>query len=191
MACRTSLRGALPPNVPQGQIGPRALALVGVLGSRYHRTQGKVRDLLAHLLGVDFSIGAISQVYGKVADALKAPAAGAARHIAQSPVVHIYETRYPREGAVNWVWAAVQPQVAVFHILPSRVRYVAQSILGDIVSPKLAAYGPAADGASSAPALPSRPRLLPRRRRHAWWCPTATRPTPSSIPRNARCAGLT
>lgn len=166
-ACRATLRGALPPDVPQGQIGPRALALVGVLGSRYHLTQGKVRDLLAHLLGVDFSIGAISQAYGKVADALKAPVAAAARHIAQSPVVHMDETRYPREGAVNWVWAAVQPQVAVFHILPSRARYVAQSILGDIASPKPAADGPAADGASSAagpaqPAAPSAPEAPAR-----------------------------
>ena len=38
-------------------IGPRALALIGVLGTRYHLTQGKTRDLLAQVLGLDFSLG--------------------------------------------------------------------------------------------------------------------------------------
>ena len=56
--CGKPHRAALPAGVPSGQIGPRALALVGVLGTRYHLTQQKTRDLLAQLLGVDFSVGA-------------------------------------------------------------------------------------------------------------------------------------
>ena len=32
--------------------------------------------------------------------------------------------QYPREGVGNWVWAAVQPLLAVFAIYPSRARYV-------------------------------------------------------------------
>lgn len=148
--CGKSHRAALPMGVPSGQIGPRALALVGVLASKYQMPQFKVRDFLAHILGVDFSVGAISQAHGKVAQALQAPVSAAARHIAQSDaVVHMDETRYPREGSVNWVWAAVQPKLAVFTILPSRARYVAQSILGAndgqqpkgvIVSDRYAAY---------------------------------------------------
>lgn len=129
--CGKSHRAALPPGVPTGQIGPRALALVGVLASQYQLPQFKVRDLLAHILGVNFSVGAISQAHGKVAQALRAPVAAAERHIAQSTAaVHMDETRYPREGSLNWVWAAVQPKLAVFSILPTRARYVAQSILG-------------------------------------------------------------
>ena len=148
--CGKLHRAALPAGVPSGQIGPCALALVGVLGSKFQLPQAKVRDLLAHILGVDFSVGAISQAHGKVAQALHAPVSAAARHIAQSEsVVHMDETRYPREGSLNWVWAAVQPKLAVFSILPSRARYVAQSILGThdgqqpkgvIVSDRYAAY---------------------------------------------------
>lgn len=37
-ACGREHRAALPPGVPSGQIGPRALALIGVLGARYHLT---------------------------------------------------------------------------------------------------------------------------------------------------------
>ena len=99
-------RGAATWGVPSGQIGPRALAPVGVLGTRYHLTQQKTRDLLAQLMGVDFSVGAISQAHGKVAQALKAPLAEAAATLCNARVVHRDETHYPREGSANWVWAA-------------------------------------------------------------------------------------
>ena len=36
--------GVLPGGVPKGQLGPRALSLVGVLGTRYHLTQRKIRN---------------------------------------------------------------------------------------------------------------------------------------------------
>jgi transposase len=143
--CGKGHRAALPRGVPRGQIGSRALALVGVLGTRFHLTQGKIRDLLAQVLGVDFSVGAISQAHGKVAQALKAPVHEASRSLAQAPLLHMDETRYPREGQVNWVWAAVEPKLAVFSILPSRARYVIHDLIGTeprgiIVSDRYAAY---------------------------------------------------
>ena len=148
IVCGREHRAALPAGVPSGQIGPRALALVGVLGTRYHLTQFKIRDLLAQLMGVDFSVGAISQAHGKVAAALKAPVAAAMATLGQAPVVHMDETRYPREGSTgsaNWVWAAIQPRLAVFTVLPSRARYVIHDLIGKapggvIVSDRYAAY---------------------------------------------------
>ena len=38
---------------------------------------------------------------------------------------------YPREGISNWVWAAVQPLLAVFAIYPSRARYVILDFIGE------------------------------------------------------------
>ncbi len=98
--CGKPHAGVLPAGVPKGQLGPRALSLVGVLGTRYHLTQRKIRNLLDQLIGLSFSVGAISQAHG------------------------MDETHYPREGIGNWVWAAVQPLLAVFAIYPSRARYV-------------------------------------------------------------------
>ena len=128
--CGREHRAALPAGVPSGQIGPRALALVGVLGTRYHLTQFKIRDLLAQLMGVDFSVGAISQAHGKVAAALKEPVAQAKATLSQAPVVYMDETRYPREGTANWVWGAIQPKLVVFAVLPSRARYVIHDRIG-------------------------------------------------------------
>lgn len=148
VGCGKSHRGALPGGVPRGQIGPRALAYIGALGTRYHLTQHKIRDLLAQMLGLDFSVGAISQAHGKLATALAAPLAQARATLASAPVVHMDETRYPREGTNggNWVWGVVQPKLVVFNILPSRARYVVDSLIGRapqgvVVTDRYAAYG--------------------------------------------------
>ena len=146
--CGKAHRAALPAGVPSGQIGqigPRALALVGALGTHYHLTQHKVRNLLAQLMGVDFSVGAISQAHGKVAQALEVPVQEIAQQVAQAPVKHMDETRYPREGAGNWVWGVVSTHAAWYTVLPSRARYVATSLVGEqvmgiLVSDRYAVY---------------------------------------------------
>ena len=128
--CGKPHAGVLPAGVPKGQLGPRALALVGVLGTRYHLTQRKIRNLLDQLMGLSFSVGAISQAHGKVAVALKAPVAEAAASLCTADALWMDETHYPREGIGNWVWAAVQPLLAVFAIYPSRARYVILDFIG-------------------------------------------------------------
>jgi len=129
--CGKAHAGVLPAGVPKGQLGPRALALVGVLGTRYHLTQRKIRNLLDQLMGLSFSVGAISQAHGKVAGALKAPVAEAVASMRQADALWMDETHYPREGIGNWVWAAVQPLLAVFAIYPSRARYVILDFIGE------------------------------------------------------------
>jgi len=145
--CGEVHHAALPAGVPSGQIGPRALALVGTLGTHYHLTQFKIRDLLARLMGVDFSVGAISQAHGKVAEALQKPLGQLAGYVQQAPVKHMDETGYPREGtgSGNWVWAVVTPKVVWYSVLPSRARYVATSLVGEkfsgtLVSDRFAVY---------------------------------------------------
>ena len=129
--CGKPHAGVLPAGVPKGQLGPRALSLVGVLGTRYHLTQRKIRNLLDQLMGLSFSVGAISQAHGKVAHALKAPVAQAAASLCSADALWMDETHYPREGINNWVWAAVQPLLAVFAIYPSRARYVILDFIGE------------------------------------------------------------
>lgn len=145
--CGKAHGAALPAGVPSGQIGPRALALLGVLGTRFQMPQMKIRDLLAQLMGLDFSIGAISQAHGKVAQALAEPVQAAAATVSKAPLVHLDETHYPCEGrsSGHWVWACVQPQLALYSLLPSRARYVLTSLIGErpagvVVSDRYSAY---------------------------------------------------
>ena len=99
--CGKRRAGAWPPGVPKGQLGPRALSLVAVLGTRYHLTQRKICKLLDQLMGLSFSVGAISQAHGKVTDALRAPVAEAAASLCMAPALWMDETHYPSEGIAN------------------------------------------------------------------------------------------
>ncbi|WP_119157978.1 IS66 family transposase, partial [Caldimonas tepidiphila] len=129
--CGRRHRAVLPAGVPTGQLGPRALALIGTLATRYQMSQHKIRELLADVMGLRFSIGAVSQAHGLVGAALKAPVDEAVRSLAAAPLKHMDETSYGREGQrSHWVWALVQPRLAVFSVLPSRARYVIHSLLG-------------------------------------------------------------
>ena len=144
--CGKVHQGVLPKGVPRGQMGPRALSIVGYLGTHCHLTQGKIRDLMAQVLGVDFSLGAVSQAHGKVSAALATPVAQAVQAMASAPVVHVDETRYPREGAgMSWSWGLVTPKVVTFSTLPSRARYVFEGLMGSkpeaiVVSDRYAVY---------------------------------------------------
>jgi transposase len=66
--------------------------------------------------------------------------------LAAAPVLNMDETRYPREGTNgNWVWGAVQPKLALYTVLPSRARYVIDSLIGEqpqaiVVSDRYAGY---------------------------------------------------
>lgn len=143
--CGKAHRGALPVGVPSGQLGPRALALIGTLGTHYHLTQMKIRDLMARLMGVDFSVGAISQAQDKVQLSLVKPVAQMAIYAASAPVKLMDETRYPREGGGNWAWVVATPLVVNYTLMPSRARYVAHDLIGQqpigvVVSDRYAVY---------------------------------------------------
>jgi hypothetical protein len=113
-------------------LGPRALSPVGVLGTRYYLTQRTIRNLLDQSMGSNFSVGAIgSQAHGKVGQALKTPVAEAVASLRTAETLWMDETYFPREGIVNWVWAAVRPLLAVFAICPSRARYLILDFIGD------------------------------------------------------------
>ena len=57
--------------------------------------------------------------------------AEAAASLCTADALWMDETHYPREGINNWVWAAVQPLLAVFAIYLLRARYVILDFLGD------------------------------------------------------------
>lgn len=138
--------GRLPAGVPTGQLGPRALGLVGILAGRYHLTQDKIRSLLGELMGLQFSLGTISQAHGKVAQALAAPMDELNAALARAPVRHADETSHQSHNLSLWLWALVTSWGAHFRIRASRAAWVAKEMLGQesvgvLISDRYAAYG--------------------------------------------------
>ncbi|MDO9201805.1 MAG: IS66 family transposase, partial [Hydrogenophaga sp.] len=143
--CGHKHHGALPEGVPSGQLGPRALALVGTLSGQFHLTQGKIQRLLEQVMGLKFSIGTISMAHGHVAQALTEPVRQLQMHLRREPVRHADETRHKNHNHTMWTWTQVCNWGAHFRLDPSRGQVAAKELLGEqpqgvIVSDRYAGY---------------------------------------------------
>ena len=129
--CGRKHHGALPAGVPSGQLGPRALALVGTLAGQFHLTQRKVQAVLSHIMGIRFSLGAVSQAHGLVSESLAAPVEQLHAELQHAPVCHADETRHQSHNQTLWMWALVSDWGVRFRIDPSRGQMAARLLLGD------------------------------------------------------------
>ena len=129
--CGLKHHGALPVGVPTGQLGARALALVGTLAGQFHLTQRKVQAVLSHIMGIRFSLGAVSQAHGLVAQGLAKPVAQLHTQLQHAPVCHADETRHQSHAHTLWNWALVSDWGAKFTIDPSRGQLAAKLVLGE------------------------------------------------------------
>jgi transposase len=107
------------------------LALVGTLAGQFHLTQRKVQAVLSHIMGIRFSLGAISQAHGLVAQGLAKPVAQLHTQLQYAPVCHADETRHQSHGQTLWAWALVSDWGAKFTIDPSRGQVAAKLVLGE------------------------------------------------------------
>jgi transposase len=129
--CGRKHHGALPAGVPSGQLGPRALALVGTLAGQFHLTQRKVQAVLSHIMGIHFSLGTVSQAHGLVSQALDKPVAQLHAELQHAPVCHADETRHQSHKHTMWMWVLLSNWGVRFRIDPSRGQLAAKLILGN------------------------------------------------------------
>jgi hypothetical protein len=115
--CGQKHHGALPAGVLTGQLGLRALALVGTLAGQFHF---KVQDVLSHIMGMGFSLGTVSQARGLVSQALAAPVAQLHAELQHAPVCNSDETRHQSHGHTMWMWVLASDWGVRFRIDPSR-----------------------------------------------------------------------
>jgi len=122
--------GKLPPGVPCGVLGPRAMAVVAVLSGKYHLSKRQVDELLADLLGVHVSLGTVSNTEERVSEALEQPVEEAKVHVRGQAVINADETGHKVAGKRAWLWTAVTSFVTVFLIRASRGADAAKELLG-------------------------------------------------------------
>lgn len=136
--CGTRSRAKLPPHVPSGQFGPRAIATAAVLTGGLHLSRRMACRAMRALFGLKISLGMTAKFESKTAAVLAEPCEEIARAVAQAPVRHVDETPWPhgRRTAENsrknlaWLWAVCSDVATVFRILPGRGRVQANESLG-------------------------------------------------------------
>lgn len=132
--CGQYQAASLPPGVPQGQLGPSALAVIGTLSSQCHVTQHKLTRVLAELFGLRFSVGCVSAGHGLVAEALKPATSELHAALQAAPVKHMDETSHQCHDGLMWTWVMATTWGATFHIEPSRGQCAAKTVLGSAPS---------------------------------------------------------
>jgi transposase len=128
--CGTVTRATLPEGVPTGSFGPRVQALVAVAGGVYRMSKRSIQGFMSDVCGVKLSLGAVSKLEKRTAEAVAQPVAEAHEHVRNAPVVHADETGWRENKSKAWLWLAATATVAVFLIHARRAKEVARELLG-------------------------------------------------------------
>ena len=127
--------GELPPEA-EHVFGDRLTGIIALLSGRYRLSKRMTKEALSDLLGVDLSLGSITNREAEVASALETAVSEAGEFVRQSDTVHADETGWfegTAEGRAGraWLWLAATSSVAVFRIETSRGGRVAKALLGE------------------------------------------------------------
>ena len=115
--------------------GDRLAALASLLVGKYRLSKRLVKDALSDMLGVELSVGSVSNLEGEISQALAPTTAEALDYVRASQAANADETGFAqgREGgraARAWLWVVATALVVVFHIARNRNGKVARHLLG-------------------------------------------------------------
>lgn len=123
---------AAPQGTPAGILGPRLLALLGLLTANGHVSRRKVQAFLADVLNVKISLGALSESEEVVADAVAAPVEEARLHAIEAKVKHADGTTWYRTHTFRSLWVLATKAVTVFGIFESATKEALEAWMGSV-----------------------------------------------------------
>ncbi len=103
--------------IPASSFGPRLMALMAMLTGVYHLSRRKAQSLLSDVLGVEVSLGALSNVEGRVSNAVKPAVAEAWNRVGQANVKHTDGTSWLQAGLTLSLWTIATTAATVFKII--------------------------------------------------------------------------
>jgi len=121
--CGRRTWGALPPEVTRCA-GPRLQAVVALFSGACRLPRRQTQVLLSDLFGVRLSLGTLSVLEADTARALAAPYQELASEVPRAAVLGLDETSWKEAGTLHWIWTAVTPRFAFFHVDRHRSRAV-------------------------------------------------------------------
>lgn len=131
--CNAVTTAGLPPGVPAGAFGSRAVATVSLLSSFYRLGRRSAVEAMLDLFGLRMSLGSVPACERIASAVLAEPVTEAQAYVKEQSVKQADETSW-YEGAARktvWLWVAFTEQVTVFVIRASRGTDVAKDLLGE------------------------------------------------------------
>ena len=129
--CGHKTRAAYDENViPASPFGPRLMSIIALLTGAYHVSRRKTATLLLDLVGVPISLGAISAVEARVADAVKPAVDEAWTRIESASVKHTDGTSWLKAGTLLALWTIATAAATVFKIVTDGSRATLEPLYG-------------------------------------------------------------
>ena len=134
-SCGEATRAELPPGVPRRGFGPRLTAMISICTGKFRMSKRMVRELLADFLGVELSLGSVSNLEQEISASLAAPDQEARSEVRKAGLANLDETGWfqgTADGRARraWLWVGVTAAATIFKIAFSRGEDVAKEILG-------------------------------------------------------------
>lgn len=104
--------------IPPG-FGPRLWSIIALLTGVFHMSRRSAGALLSDVLGVEISLGALSNVEARVSAAVAPAVEEAWQHVLDSDVKHTDGTSWYQAGASRALWTIASATATVFKILAS------------------------------------------------------------------------
>ena len=103
--------------IPATAFGPRLMALMALLTGFYHLSRRRAQSLLSDVVGVDVSLGALSNVEARVSEAVKPAVAEVWEHVGRGDVKHTDGTSWYQAGLTLCLWTIATKAATVFKVL--------------------------------------------------------------------------
>jgi transposase len=103
--------------IPSSPFGPRLMSAAALLTGVYHLSRRKTVELLADLVGVRISLGAVSAVEARVSEAVAPAVQEACEHVVNAPVKHTDGTSWLQAGVMLSLWTIATTCATVFKIV--------------------------------------------------------------------------
>jgi transposase len=103
--------------IPASPFGPRLMSLMALLTGFYHLSRRKAQGLLADILGVSVSLGAISAVEERVSNAVEPAVDEVWDRVVDADVKHTDGTSWLQAGTQMALWTIATTAATVFKIL--------------------------------------------------------------------------
>lgn len=116
--------------IPQSPFGPRLMAIMAMITGIYHVSRRSAVGLLADLLGVRVSLGALSAVEARVGDAVQPVVDEAWDHVRGAGVKHTDGTSWYQAGLSMALWTIATAAATVFKIVADSSKATLRPLYG-------------------------------------------------------------
>lgn len=116
--------------IPTSAFGPRLQSLVTLLTGVYHVSRRKAAQLLFDVCGVRISLGSVSALEARMANALEPAVAQAWDEVQRAPAKHTDGTSWRQAREKPSVWTLASEMATVFKIVENSSRAVLQPLYG-------------------------------------------------------------